>query len=190
MEKLLISDTKNPKNLLSKLLVFILFFTELEGPILLPHAIEKSTTKCPYEKIFRSEQYALLENACREYVFLSEFFMVQGTQADDLFFLVFGKTLGLLQKSVEDYVIGSYDCIALFLCAHLIVKFREMSREKGVTAMERYWSTSTKLFLRKETLGLRRSYLNMLAARASGTESSPCLRVTKANLSRSTTTSS
>ena len=67
--------------------------------------------------------------------------MVQGTQADDLFFLVFGKTLGLLQKSVEDYVIGSYDCIALFLCAHLIVKFREMSREKGVTAMERYWST-------------------------------------------------
>ena len=132
------SDTKN---LLLKLLVFTFIFTELEGSILLPHAIEKSTTKCPYEKIFRSEQYALLENACREYVFLSEFFMVQGTQADDLFFLVFGKTLGLLQKSVEDYVIGSYDCIALFLCAHLIVKFREMSREKGVTAMERYWST-------------------------------------------------
>ena len=115
--------------------------TELEGPILVPHTLEKSTTKCPYEKLFRSEQYALLENACREYVFLTEFFMVQGTQADDIFFLVFGRTLGLLQKSVEDYVATSYDCIALFLCCHLTVKFREMSREKGVNAMDRYWDS-------------------------------------------------
>ena len=108
---------------------------------MVPHALEKNSTKCPYEKLFRSEQYALLENACREYVFLSEFFMVQGSQADDLFFMVFGKTLGLLQKSVEDYVTNSCDCIALFLCAHLTVKFREMSSDKGVHSMDRYWST-------------------------------------------------
>ena len=74
-------------------------------------------------------------------VFLTEFFMVQGSQADDIFFLVFGRTLGLLQKSVEDYVATSYDCIALFLCCHLTVKFREMSREKGVNAMDRYWDS-------------------------------------------------
>lgn len=115
--------------------------TDLEGPILVPHTLEKNSTKCPYEKLFRSEQYALLENACREFVFLSEFFMVQGGPADDLFFQVMGKTLGLLQKNVEDYVVTSYDCIALFLCAHLTVKFRDMCREKGVLAMDRYWST-------------------------------------------------
>ena len=78
-----------------------------------------------------SEQYALLENACREYVFLSEFFMVQGTAADELFHQVMDKSLVLLQGNMEDYVNSSYDCIALFLCAHLTVRFRDMCRNKG-----------------------------------------------------------
>ena len=52
--------------------------------------------RCPYEKLLRSEQFALMENACREYLFLCEFFMVQGSSALDLFTQVFGKTLHLL----------------------------------------------------------------------------------------------
>ena len=85
--------------------------TELEGPILVPHALEKNSSKCPYEKLFRSEQYAFMENACREYIFISEFFMVSNNAADDLFNQIMGKTLTLLQKNVEDYVHGSFDCI-------------------------------------------------------------------------------
>ena len=72
-----------------------------------------------------------MENACREYVFLSEFFMVQGTAADELFHQVMDKSLVLLQGNMEDYVNSSYDCIALFLCAHLTVRFRDMCRNKG-----------------------------------------------------------
>ena len=41
---------------------------------------------------------------------------------------------------MENYANNSYDCIALFLCAHLTAKFREMCLTKGVSAMERYWS--------------------------------------------------
>lgn len=114
---------------------------ELEGPILVPHTLEKTSSKCPYEKLFRSEQYALLENGCREYVFLSEFFMVQGQAADELFHQVMGKTLHLLQGNVEEYVNSSYDCIALFLCAHLTERFRGMCEKKGVASLNRYWST-------------------------------------------------
>ena len=44
------------------------------------------------------------------------------------------------QGYVENYANNSYDCIALFLCAHLTAKFREMCLTKGVSAMERYWS--------------------------------------------------
>ena len=47
--------------------------SELEAPILVPHALEKSGTKCCYEKLFRSEQFSLMENACREYLFLRIF---------------------------------------------------------------------------------------------------------------------
>jgi hypothetical protein len=37
-----------------------------------------------------------MENACREYIFISEFFMVQGQNALDLFQQVLGKTLALM----------------------------------------------------------------------------------------------
>ena len=57
--------------------------------------------QCPYEKLFRSEQYGLMENACREFIFLSEFFMVQGTNAQDIFAQVLGKTLALLTVSIK-----------------------------------------------------------------------------------------
>ena len=55
-----------------------------------------SVLQFPYESLFRSEQFCLLENACREYAFLVEFFMVTGNEANDLFHQVLGKTLGLL----------------------------------------------------------------------------------------------
>lgn len=38
-----------------------------------------------YEALFRSEQYALVDNACREYLFLTEFFKLRGAQAMDIF---------------------------------------------------------------------------------------------------------
>lgn len=67
---------------------------QLEAPILVPHAQQK--IQYSYEALFRSEQYALVDNACREYLFGTEFFMVRGAQAQDLFNQVMGKTLTLL----------------------------------------------------------------------------------------------
>lgn len=52
-----------------------------------------------FEALFRSEQYALVDNACREYLFVSEFFMVRGPQALDLFNQIMGRTLSLLSVS-------------------------------------------------------------------------------------------
>lgn len=71
---------------------------QLEAPILVPHAQQK--IQYSYEALFRSEQYALVDNACREYLFGTEFFMVRGAQAQDLFNQVMGKTLTLLIVSL------------------------------------------------------------------------------------------
>lgn len=72
---------------------------QLEAPILVPHAQQKN--QYPYEALFRSEQYALVDNACREYLFGTEFFVVRGTQAQDLFNQIMGKTLTLLIVSFK-----------------------------------------------------------------------------------------
>ena len=52
-----------------------------------------------FESLFRSMHYALLDNSCREYLFLADFFMVQKNSARDLFTAVFGKTLSLFLVS-------------------------------------------------------------------------------------------
>ncbi|CAG2059245.1 unnamed protein product, partial [Timema podura] len=70
----------------------------LESPIIVPHAAQKNDGRYPYEALFRSEKYALLDNACREYLFLTEFFMVCGAPALDLFNKIMGKTLNLLSE--------------------------------------------------------------------------------------------
>ena len=44
--------------------------------------------------------FALLDNSCREYLFLADFFMAQNNAAKDLFTAVFGKTLSLFLVSV------------------------------------------------------------------------------------------
>lgn len=66
---------------------------QLEAPIIVPHSQKNQYS---YEALFRSEQYALVDNACREYLFGTEFFMVRGIQAQDLFNQIMGKTLTLL----------------------------------------------------------------------------------------------
>ena len=40
-----------------------------QAPIIVPHAQQKTDTKYPYEMLFRSEQYALVDNACRYEMF-------------------------------------------------------------------------------------------------------------------------
>lgn len=62
-----------------------------------------------YEALFRSEQYALVDNACREYLFLTEFFIANGPHAQDLFNQIMGKTLALLL--VSDSLIDSHSIL-------------------------------------------------------------------------------
>ena len=59
--------------------------------------------------------FALLDNSCREYLFLADFFMAHNNAAKDLFTSVFGKTLSLFLVSIvgsfsqhENPFIGGY----------------------------------------------------------------------------------
>ncbi|GFO17731.1 vacuolar protein sorting-associated protein 52-like protein [Plakobranchus ocellatus] len=74
---------------------------ELEGPVIVPHAAAKSETRYTFESIFRSLHYALMDNCCREYLFISDFFMVSGTGAQNLFENIMGKTLTMFMVSIN-----------------------------------------------------------------------------------------
>ncbi|KAH6928650.1 hypothetical protein HPB50_018171 [Hyalomma asiaticum] len=112
--------------------------TELESPIIVPHAAQKNEVRYPFESLFRSQQYALLDNACREYLFVTEFFMVSGPAAQELFNSIMNRTLTMFVKHVELYVQDCYDSIALFLCIHIIHRFQLLMHERSVPA---YWES-------------------------------------------------
>ncbi|KAG7209787.1 hypothetical protein KM043_011405 [Ampulex compressa] len=111
--------------------------SQLEAPIMVPHIASK--TRYHYEALFRSEQYALVDNACREYLFLTEFFKVFGAQAMDIFNQVMGKTLSHMLKNLQSFVDNCYDTIALFLCLHLVLRYQLTCHKKAVPALDKYW---------------------------------------------------
>lgn len=54
-----------------------------------------------FESLYRSLNYALLDNACREYLFVVDFFAVSGDDALALFNAIFGRTLQILQVQLN-----------------------------------------------------------------------------------------
>ncbi|CAD7079991.1 unnamed protein product [Hermetia illucens] len=112
---------------------------QLEAPIIVPHAQVKN--RYTFEALFRSEQYALVDNACREYLFVTEFFMVRSTQAQDLFNQILGKTLTLMIKNLETFIQDCYDTIAMFLCIQLIFRYQLMCHKRCVPALDKYWDS-------------------------------------------------
>uniref|UniRef100_A0A7N8XZG2 Vacuolar protein sorting-associated protein 52 homolog n=1 Tax=Mastacembelus armatus TaxID=205130 RepID=A0A7N8XZG2_9TELE len=123
----------------------ILTPAELEGPILVPHTAQRGDSRYPYETLFRSQHYALLDNGCREYLFLSDFFMVTGNSALDLFNSIMGKTLSMFLKSMSTYVSDCYDSIAIFLCIHIIFRFRAITAKRNIPALDKYWEAVLEL---------------------------------------------
>ena len=114
---------------------------ELEAPIIVPHAGQNKDTRYPYEMLFRSLLYALVDNACREFLFISEFFNLDTNTAQDLFNNIFGKTMSLLLKDVEGSVCDSYDTIAIFLCIHLVQRYQLLCHKRCVSGLDKYFDS-------------------------------------------------
>ena len=111
---------------------------QLEWPVIIPaHCADK---RFPYEALFRSVQFALLDNVCGEYSFLCHFFKLKGERAQILFSEVMGRTLILILKSVESYMSNCYDCIGIMLCAHVTMFYHELMRKRGLGAQ---WDSIT-----------------------------------------------
>jgi len=125
--------------------------TEIEAPIIVPHAAADNKVRYPYESLFRSHQYAIVDNCCREYLFICDFFMLaQGSsQALDVFTAIFDKALGLFYKHVESFTQETYDTFAVLLCLHLCFRFRALMQSRGVTALNRYWNEIEKFFWKR-----------------------------------------
>ena len=112
----------------------------------------------PIEVLFRSIHYALLDTCCREYFFLSDFFLLSvdnssststletspnrtksGVALAALFDQVMGHSLSWLQKHTETQVIpsASHDALGLLICLQLVHAMLRLAKERGVPVLEK-----------------------------------------------------
>jgi vacuolar protein sorting-associated protein 52 len=113
--------------------------SDIESSILIPHASQKSDQKYSVEAIFRSEQFALLDNACNENLFINDFFIVKEKAGIDLFMAAFGKTFNLFVKIVENNFQLSFDAIGLFLCIQIIQRYRIIATRRNCIPIISYY---------------------------------------------------
>ena len=105
---------------------------QLEAPALVPHAAQKGEERYNYEQLFRTVMFALMDNCCREYLFLVDFFLLTGSAAQDMFMNVMGKTLELVKKDTTQYVNESFDAVGNFLCLHIIYRYQVIMHKRQV----------------------------------------------------------
>ena len=112
---------------------------QLESDLVVPHAAQKQDQRYALEALFRSHQYALVDNACREFLFISEFFDLRPAQTLVLFQQMFSKTTEYTLKTLAEEFASSYDCVGLFLCLHVVYRFRLLCHKRAVSALDGYW---------------------------------------------------
>ena len=82
-----------------------------------------------YLENFRSIHYALLDCACREYLFILDFFLPSDQAKVTMFNIIFQNILSALISHLETYVADCWDAIALFLCIHIILRYQVIAHQ-------------------------------------------------------------
>lgn len=119
---------------------------------MLPHAAGKNEAKYSIEEIYRSINYAFLDTACREYIFIGDFFLhsfgspVSGSKttptseqvAASLFDKIFGRTIEALETTVMPPMIqlGQYDLLGLLLSIQLSHSMINLMKERGILVLD------------------------------------------------------
>uniref|UniRef100_A0AC34GWI9 Vacuolar protein sorting-associated protein 52 homolog n=1 Tax=Panagrolaimus sp. ES5 TaxID=591445 RepID=A0AC34GWI9_9BILA len=122
-----------------------LLSTDLMAPLIIPHAATQANEAFQFESIFRSIQYALVDHCSHEFLFVCDFFMVNGQSGVDLFTQVMGKSIAHLIKTFEERITANYDAISLFLCICLCTKYSELMDDRSVVSIDGYWNNITKM---------------------------------------------
>uniref|UniRef100_A0A914WYF7 Vacuolar protein sorting-associated protein 52 homolog n=2 Tax=Plectus sambesii TaxID=2011161 RepID=A0A914WYF7_9BILA len=113
--------------------------TDLEAPLIVPHVAQQNNERFQFEALFRSLQFAMVDHASHEYLFLCDFFLVNGQSLFDFFGQIMGKAIANIMKALEEKIAINFDAISLQLCIQMCAKYEEIMLKRGVSALDGYW---------------------------------------------------
>lgn len=113
--------------------------SELEATIIVPHAERIQDQSHSFESLFRSIHFALLDCACREYLFIMDFYLPSAHVREEMFQFIFQTTLQSLITHLEGFLVDCWDSIAVFLCIHIILRYQVTAHEREVPVLDSFY---------------------------------------------------
>jgi len=109
---------------------------EVEAPPILIHVATAEKARFHFEALFRSLCKHLVDAASNEFLFLLDFFQ---TEVHDTFYKIFNRSLSMLLENLENYMIGSYDVVALLLCIRLTHSMRLIMSRRRIPVLDTFF---------------------------------------------------
>ncbi|EPZ31425.1 Actin-binding, cofilin/tropomyosin type domain-containing protein [Rozella allomycis CSF55] len=115
----------------------------LDSNPILPHIAEEKNQKFTFEVLFASLNKLLIDNSCSEFNFLCDYFQESHQSMEgklDLFFIIFGPTLRLIQTSIKQYVDLTADALAVLLCIRINSENMKIVQRKKLTCLDSFFN--------------------------------------------------
>ncbi|CAL2050557.1 unnamed protein product [Caenorhabditis brenneri] len=110
------------------------------GALIVPHAATQNQHAYQFEALFRSIQLAFIDHYSHEFLFITDFFLVNNDEAVDLHTKAMARAMLVVLKSCEEQIALSWDAISLHICICLCDRFVEVLAEREVPDNSDYWS--------------------------------------------------
>ncbi|XP_062110988.1 vacuolar protein sorting-associated protein 52 A isoform X1 [Humulus lupulus] len=106
---------------------------EIEEPALIPHIAEASSSKYPYEVLFRSLHKLLMDTATSEYHFCGDFF-----GEESIFYDIFAGPFAVIDEHFNSILPNCYDAIGLMLMIRIIHQHQLIMSRRRIPCLDSY----------------------------------------------------
>lgn len=106
---------------------------EVDQPALIPHIVEASGTRYPYEVLFLSLHKLLMDTATSEYLFCHNFFA-----EDAIFYEIFAGPFGVIDGHLNTVLPSNFDAIGLMLMIRLTHQHQLIMSRRRVPCLDSY----------------------------------------------------
>ncbi|XP_041008150.1 vacuolar protein sorting-associated protein 52 A-like isoform X1 [Juglans microcarpa x Juglans regia] len=106
---------------------------EIDEPALIPHIAEASSSKYPYEMLFRSLHKLLMDTATSEYHFCDDFFV-----EESMFYEIFAGPFAVIDEHFNSILPNCYDAIGLMLMIRIIHQHQLIMSRRRIPCLDLY----------------------------------------------------
>ncbi|CAM8964777.1 unnamed protein product [Rhodiola kirilowii] len=106
---------------------------EIDQPAIIPHIAEASSSKYPYEVLFRSLHKLLMDTASSEYLFCDEFF-----GEESIFNEIFAGPFAVIDEHFNLVLPNCYDAIGIMLMIRIIHQHQLIMSRRRIPCLDSY----------------------------------------------------